>query len=124
VAGSITASDNARSILLVYLSGGDPQTLTALAGAVTVVLQSQNAAAFPQLGGQPAAVTALDTPSAAPQPPALRAQLDLLLRLALGLAAGLALALAAHYFDPFVREKHELEQAGLAVIAEIPPARK
>lgn len=124
VAGSLTASDNSRSILLVYLGGGDPQTLTALAGAVTAVLQNENAAAFPQLGGQPASVIVLDAPSLSAQPPALRARLDLPLRLALALAVGLALALAAHYFDPFVREKRELEQAGLTVIAEIPPARK
>lgn len=124
VAGAIVASDNARSILLVYLAGGDPAQLQALAGAVTRVLQTQNAAVFPQLGGQAAVVTPLDAPSVAANPPALRARLDLPLRLALALAAGLALALAAHYLDPFVRERGELERLGLAVVGEIPRSRK
>jgi hypothetical protein len=33
---------------------------------------------------------------------------------------GVALAFAAHYLDPFVREKDELEKMGLRVIAEMP----
>jgi hypothetical protein len=124
VAGAIVASDNARSILLVYLAGGDPAQLQTLALAVTRVLQTQNAAVFPQLGGQAAVVTPLDVPSVAAAPPSLRSRLDLPLRLALALAAGLALALAAHYQDPYVRERAELERLGLTVVAEIPRGRR
>jgi capsular polysaccharide biosynthesis protein len=124
VAGAIVASDNARSILLVYLAGGDPAHLQVLAAAVTRVLQTQNAAVFPQLGGQAAVVTPLDAPSVAAVPPSLRSRLDLPLRLALALAAGAALALAAHYLDPFVRERAELERLGLAVVGEIPRVGK
>ncbi|MCS6910411.1 MAG: hypothetical protein NZM11_07565 [Anaerolineales bacterium] len=120
VAGAITASDNQRSLLLVYLSGSDPEKLLAIADAVTTVLREQNAAVFPQLGGQATVVTLLDNPGVGPQPPGVRALLDLPLRLALALAFGVALALAAHYFDPFVREKSELEKMGVRVIAEIP----
>lgn len=120
VAGAITASDNQRSLLLVYLGGGDPEQLRAIAEAVTTVLREQNAAVFPQLGGQAAVVTPLDTPSVGPQPPGVRALLDLPLRLALALAFGVALALAAHYFDPFLREKSDLEKMGWKVVAEIP----
>lgn len=124
VAGAITASDNARSLLLVYLGGTDPDQLTALAAAITEVLKTQNAAVFPQLGGRPATVTPLDTPAVGAQPPALRAQLELPLRVALGLAAGLALALVAHALDPFVRDKAELERLGLRVVAEVPRERR
>lgn len=123
VAGTIAASDNARSLLLVYLGGGDPAQISAIAAAVVTVLQEQNAAALPSLGGQPAVVTVLDPLSAngpVAASPSLRSSLDLPLRLALALAAGLALALAAHYFDPVVREKAELEKLGLPVVAEIP----
>lgn len=128
VAGTIVASDNARSLLLLYLSGSEPAQMTAIAGALITVLQEQNADALPSLGGQPAVVTALDplegghVPVAAP--PSLRSRLDLPLRLALALAAGVALALAAHYFDPTVREKAELEKLGLHVVAEIPRGGK
>ena len=123
VAGAIAASDNARSLLVISLSGGDPAQLVTLADALTTVLQTQNQAVFPQLGGQPAVITALDTPAPAAQPPALRARPDLPMRLALALGAGLALALAAYYFDPVVRERAELEKAGLPVVAEIPARR-
>ncbi len=120
VAGAITASDNARSLLLVYLGGDDPAQLRAIAEAITEVLRDQNAAVFPQLGGQAAVVTPLDTPNVSLQPPGVRALLDLPLRLALALTFGFALALAAHYLDPFVHDKADLEKLGVKVIAEIP----
>lgn len=124
VAGSVAATDNARSLLLVYLAGADSQTLRTVSDAVTAVLQTDNAAAFPQLDGQAATVILLDAPSVTPLPPPLNTRLELPLRLGLGLMLGLALALAAFYFDPVVREKRDLEQTGLAVLAEIPRARK
>jgi capsular polysaccharide biosynthesis protein len=120
VAGAINFSDNARSILVVGLQWNDPQQLTTLAQAVTTVLQTKNAAAFPQLGGQLATVTPLDQAGIAPVLPSLRARFDIPLKVALGLVVGLALALAAHYLDPFVHEKSELEDLGLPVVAEIP----
>jgi hypothetical protein len=123
---SISGADNARSILVIYLSTGlsDPQVATEqlrqTAEAVTTVLQEQNAEVFPQLGGQAAVVTPLDTAAPGRVPPSLRAQLELPLKIGLGLVVGVALALAAHYLDPFVREKDELEKMGLRVIAEMP----
>jgi capsular polysaccharide biosynthesis protein len=124
VAGAISGSDNQRSILLVYLSWGNDKELTAIAEAVMTVLQTKNADIFPQLGGQSATITALDKPSLAPILPSLRARFDLPLKAGLGLLVGLALAFAAHYLDPYVREKGELEGMGLRVIAEIPKGSK
>jgi len=124
VAGAISGSDNQRSILVVYLSWPDDKQLVTIAEAVTAVLQTRNADIFPQLGGQPATVTPLDKPSVGPLPPSLRARYDWVLKVGLGLVAGLALALVAHYFDPRVREKEELERLGLPVIAEIPRIRR
>jgi capsular polysaccharide biosynthesis protein len=121
VAASISNSDNQRSILVVYLNAADPEQLRALAEAVTTALQTRNAEIFPPLAGQPATVTALDAPSVGPAgPPSLRARLEVPLRLALALAVGAALALAAHYFDPFVREKAELERLGARFVVVIP----
>jgi len=122
--GAVSGADNARSILVVYLSGSEPRGLAAFAEAVTTVLQEHNAAAFPQLGGQAAVVVPLDQPAIAPVPPPLRARFDLALKAGLGLAAGAVLALAAHYLDPFVREREELERMGLKVMAEIPRSEK
>lgn len=113
------ASDNARSVLVIYLTWGDREQLLALAQSVTKVLQDQNAAVFPQLGGLAATVVPLDSANPAPVGSSLRARLDLPLKVGLGFVVGLALALLAHYFDPFVREKEELEKAGLKVVGEI-----
>ena len=119
VAGAI-ASDNARSVLVVYLTWGDQTQLLAMAEAVMTVLQERNGDVFPQLGGQPAAVTPLDTPAVGSLPPSLRARLDLPLKVGLALAFGCALALLAFYLDPFVRDRDDAAAAGLAVLAEIP----
>lgn len=124
VAGALSGSDNQRSILLVYLSWPNDKELVTIAEAVTAVLQTRNANIFPQLGGQPATVTPLDKPSVAPVPPSLRTRFDWLLKVGLGLGAGLALAFVAHYLDPMLRDKEELERLGLQVVAEIPKDRR
>ncbi len=119
VQGSL-ASDYVRSQLVIFVNGGNADDVAAIANAAIVVLQTRNAETFPQLGGVNAIVTALDTPSVGASPPGLRAVLDLPIRLALGLAVGVALAFIAHYFDPFVRDKREIESLGLHILAEIP----
>ncbi len=119
VAGSIT-SDHLRSIVMLYLGGEDPDQLAALGESAIRVLQSRNNVVFPQNGPSGATVTPLDTVAIAPAPPSLRARLDIPIRIALGLAFGLALAFIAHYFDPRIRERAEVEALGLSVIGEIP----
>ena len=123
LAGALGA-DNSRSILVVYVTWGDPGQAAAILGAATTVLQRDNAAVFPQLGGLAAVVQPLDTPAVGPLAPSLRSRLDPLLKAALGLAVGAALALAAHYLDPFVRSRRELEALGLSVLGEIPRGRR
>jgi capsular polysaccharide biosynthesis protein len=117
-------ADNSRSILVVYVTWPDPRQAMAILNAATTVLQRDNARVFPQLGGQVAVVQPLDTPLAGPIGTSLRSRLDIPLKAALGLALGLALALAAHYLDPFVRSRRELEQLGLPVLGEIPRPRR
>lgn len=122
--GGALAADSVRSVLVVYLTWPDAAQTAAILDAATSALQAQNAAAFPQLGGLAAMVVPLDTPVPGPVAPSLRARLDLPLKVAWGLAVGLGLALAAHYFDPFVREKRDLDHLGLPVVGEIPRSRK
>ena len=114
------AVDNARSMLSVSLTAGDPALLTQMLGVVVTVLTEDNAAALPQLGGERAVLIQLDEPVVNAIAPGLRSQLDLPLRVALALAAGLGLALLAHYIDPTVRDRAELERLRLPVMAEIP----
>lgn len=116
-------SDNARSILTVSLTWGNAEQVPAIFEAVAVVL-GRNAEAFPQLGGLAAEVVPLDAGIPGPAAPSLRARLDLPLKLAVGLVAGAALALAAHYFDPFVRDRRDLEGLGVAVLGEIPKGER
>jgi len=112
-------SDNARSVLVVFATAGEAAQAAAILNAATAALQ-ENAAVFPQLGGLAAEVVPLDAPVPGSVAPSLRAQLDLPLKIAIGLALGVGLALAAHYFDPFVRDRREVEAMGLAVVGEIP----
>jgi capsular polysaccharide biosynthesis protein len=114
------AADNARSMLTVSLTGGDPLMVEQMMGGVIVVLTEQNAQALPQLGGEQAILTQLDDPVVNPISAGLRNQLDLPLRIALSLIAGIGLALLAHYLDPTVRDRTELEAMGILIIGEIP----
>jgi capsular polysaccharide biosynthesis protein len=122
--GGALGADNSRSILVVFVTWPDPGQATAILNAASTVLQRDNALVFPQLGGLAAVVQPLDAPSAGPIGTSLRSRLDIPLKTALGLALGLALALAAHYLDPFLRSRRDLEQLGLPVLGEIPRPRR
>src|SRR5262249_18006204 len=82
------ASDNSPSILVVTFTAGDPSDIQAIFDAITTVLQRDNAAVFPQLGGLAAVVQPLDAPDVAPVAPSLRARLDFPLKVAVGLVLG------------------------------------
>lgn len=119
VQGALVA-DNARSMLTLSLTYGDPAALEAMMGAAIVVLQEQNAAALPQLGNEAAQLTLLDTPVVNQIPTGFRSQLDLPLRLLIALAAGVGLAFLVDYLDPTVRAREEVEAMGLPLLGEIP----
>ncbi len=118
VAGSLV-SDHLRSIVVLYLNGGNPERLTAIGSAAITVLQQRNNLVFPQ-NGEGAIVTALDGVVVAPAAPSLRTRLDIPIRIALGLALGVVLAFLVWYFDPRLRDRADAEAIGLNIIAEIP----
>ena len=118
-------TDNAQSILVVYLTWPDAAHIVAVAQAITAELTGNGAAYFPQLAGVEPAVRLLDAPAPVPLPPGLRAQLlGPAIKVGLALVVGIALALLWHYLDPTVREAAEVEELGLAVLAEIPRCGK
>ncbi len=123
IQGGLSA-DNARSMLTISLTSGDATQLEHMLDGVIVVLTEDNAEALPQLGGETAILVQLDEPIINPIAAGIRGQLDLPLRIALALVAGLGLALLAHYLDPTVRERAEIEKVGLPVIGEIPHERR
>ncbi|HET91385.1 MAG TPA: hypothetical protein ENN99_11725 [Chloroflexi bacterium] len=114
-------TDNAQSILILYLTWPDAEQIVAVAEAVTAELTGNGAAYFPQLAQIEPAVRALDPPTPIALPPGLRAQLmGPVIKIGLALVVGVALALLYHYLDPTVHEAAELEHLGLTVVAEIP----
>lgn len=120
VQGAIV-TDNAQSILVVYLTWSDPQQIVALAEAVTQELTQNGGAYFPQLENLDPAVRRLDGAAAAPLPPSLRAQLmGPAVKVGLALLVGIGLAFLWHYLDPTVHEAEELRELGWEVLACIP----
>ena len=114
------AADNQRSVGQIFINWPDADGLEIIAQAVIAVLQSKNDLIFPQMGGVPAEVRILNTPKIAPAPPPLTDRFAPLIRIGLGLLAGIALAFLAHYLDPVLRGREDVEAVGLPVIASIP----
>jgi len=114
-------TDSDQSILVVYLTWPDAEQSVVVADAIAAELSENGAAYFPQLEGVEPAVRPLDAPSPVPLAPGLRTQLmGPAVKIGLALVVGVSLALLWHYLDPTVREAGELEEMGLAVLAEIP----
>lgn len=114
-------TDNAQSILVIYITWPDGTQIVAVADAITAELTGNGVAYFPQLESVEPAVRPLDTPTPVPLPLGLRTQLmGPVIKIGLALVIGVALALLWHYLDPTVREAAELEALGLGVLAEIP----
>jgi capsular polysaccharide biosynthesis protein len=122
VAASIV-SDHSRSIVTLYFNGGDPGLLQSIAESAARVLQARNATVFPQSGPNGASVKALDSAAIGPTPPSLRARLDLPMRIGLAISVGVVLALVAHYLDPMVRERRDVEALGWPILGEIPKSK-
>lgn len=116
------AADNAQSLFVVYVTWGDPDTLVAIADAITVELIENASAYFPQLANLPMPpARRVDEPHPAATAPSLQSQLTgPAMRIALGLALGVALVFLLHYLDPTIRERAELEALGFNVLGEIP----
>jgi capsular polysaccharide biosynthesis protein len=114
-------SDNAQSILVVYLTWPDADQAAALAEAISSELSSNGAAYFPQLEGVEPAVRRLDGPRVSQVAAGLRARLTgPAVKVMVALVLGIGLALLWHYLDPTVHNTAEIEALGLHVVGEIP----
>lgn len=114
------AADNKRSIGQLIMSYPDEKELTNITQAAMDVMKTQAQNYFPQLGGQPAQVTFLDSPVITAAPPPIANRFAPFIRLALGLLGGIALAFLWEYLDPFVYRREQVEAVGLPVLASIP----
>ena len=114
-------TDNAQSILVVYLTWPNAEQIVAVAEAITAELTTNGAAYFPQLEDVEPSVHRLDAPAPVLLPPGLRAQLmGPAVKIGLALAIGIALAFLWHYLDPTIHTREEAEALGLIVLGEIP----
>lgn len=114
------AADNKRSVGQLIMNYLDEKGLEALTQVAMDVLINRAQVYFPQLGGQPAEVTFLDTPQIVAAPPQLANRFAPLIRLGLGLLGGVLLAFLWEYLDPFVYRREQVEAMGLPVVASIP----
>jgi len=118
-------TDNAQSVLVVYLTWPDPQQAVAIAEAVGAELLESGPGYYPQMENVGAVARLADIPVAIPLPPSLAAQLmGPAIRMAIAAAAGIVLICLAHYLDPRVREAGDLQAAGLRVLGSIPRTGK
>jgi len=114
-------TDNAQSVLVVYLTWPDPQQAIAIAEAVGTELLESGPGYYPQMDNVGSVARLADIPIAIPLPPSLRAQiLGPAIRLTIAAAAGIGLICLAHYLDPRVREAGDLQATGLRVLGSIP----
>jgi len=119
-AGLAVAADNKRSIGQLIMSYPDEKGLATITQAAMDVMKTQAQNYFPQLGGQPAQVTFLDSPVITTAPPPIANRFAPFIRLALGLLGGMALAFLWEYLDPYVYRREQVEAVGLPVLASIP----
>lgn len=114
------AADNARSVGQITLSYPTADGLQAISAAAVEVLQTRSQAYFAQLGGEPATVTVLSQTPITPAPPPLTDRFGALIKVGLGLLAGIGLVFLAHYLDPVLRRREDVEALGLPVVGAIP----
>jgi len=118
-----TASGKLHRILSVTITWHNTEELSRIAEAAVRVLHERGAAYFAQLSTESAVISLIDPPSISKVGASLRQRLDLPLRLILALAAGVALAFLLDYLDTSIRNRAELEELGMPILAEIPSRR-
>jgi len=114
-------TDNAQSVMVVYLTWPDAEQAVTVAEAVGAELLASGPLYYPQMDQVGSVARLADVPVAVPLPTSLRDQLlQPAIRLAIAGAIGGGLMLTAHYFDPHVRDPDELKASGLDVVGTIP----
>jgi capsular polysaccharide biosynthesis protein len=118
-----TSSGKLHRILTVQVGWHDRAELERIANAVVEILRSGSATYFAQLSTENALVSLIDPPQIGLVGPSLRQRLDLPLRLILALTAGVALTFLFDYLDRSVRNRDDLRELGIPILAEVPPHR-
>ena len=118
-------TDNAQSVMVVYLVWPDAAQAVIIAEAVGAELLASGPEVYPQMDGVGTVARLADVPVAVPLPASLRAQLlQPAIRLLIAAAVGAGLMLTAYTFDPRLHDLADLEETGLHVLATVPRSRR
>lgn len=118
-------TDNAQSVLVVYLTWPNPAEAIAIAEGITAELTENGSAYYPQLAELGVVAHRVDAPNPQPLPTSLRARLlEPALRLLLAAAVGAGLVLLAHYIDPWVHDTTDVIALDVPIMAVIPRRRQ
>jgi capsular polysaccharide biosynthesis protein len=115
-----TAAGKLHRILTVTINWPNAEELTRIANALVSVLCEHGATYFAQLSADSAVISLIDPPSVSQAGVPLRQRLDLPLRLLLALIAGVGLTFLLDYLDVTIRNRADLEELKLPILAEIP----
>jgi capsular polysaccharide biosynthesis protein len=113
-------ADNDRAVGMVGFAYPDDAVLQAIAAAAIPIMNERSNAYFAQLGTAPAQTRLLSQSPILAQNPPLPDRFGPLIQLGLALLAGFGLAALAHYLDPVVRQRRDIEDSGLPVLAAVP----
>lgn len=118
------ATDNAQSMLVVYITWPDADQAVQIATVVGDTLLELGPSYYPQMAGIGKVARRADHPTATPLPPSLRSRLlGPVIKLATASTVGLGLIMTANYFDMRVHDPQTLQQQGLQVLGTIPRCR-
>ena len=121
---SSTSSQNVHRAVTLQVTWPDPDQASLILQAASEVLAQEAPAYFARLGQLQPQITVFDGPNVSALPPSLSQRLELPVRLLLALLAGLALCFVLNYLDDSVRNRAELEELGVQVLAEVPGRRR
>ncbi|MEM9774883.1 MAG: hypothetical protein AAF902_09900 [Chloroflexota bacterium] len=117
-----TSADAIRSRLTIIMNYSDRDALQALMESAIEVIAEENASGIPHLGLEsPAEIVLLDRPVVNEVPASIGNQLDLPIRIVLAIITGLLIGFVVEYFDPYIRDKQDVAETGLPILAHGKP---
>lgn len=118
---SAIVTDNAQSVMILYLSWPDAEQAGSIASAVGETLVELGPTYYPQMGGIGPVAQLADPPTPTPLAPSLRTQLlGPAVRVLIATAIGTGLIFVASIIDPVIRRTGDLADCGVAVVGTVP----
>ena len=114
-------TDNAQSVMILYLTWPNADQVSAIASAVGETLIALGPTYYPQMGGIGPVAQLADPPRPTPLAPSLRAQLlGPVIRLLIAAAIGVALIFLACVLDPAIRQVDDIAIYGIPIVGMVP----